>query len=62
MIRTFTFIILFTIAGSLTAQNTIDNSIFCEDKVHAILEESFNISINLMMVLPVRQFKQQKLT
>ena len=31
MIRTFTFIILFTIAGSLTAQNTINNSYYFED-------------------------------
>lgn len=31
MIRTFTFIILFTIAGSLTAQNTINNSFYFED-------------------------------
>lgn len=31
MTRTFTFIILFTIAGSLTAQNTINNSFYFED-------------------------------
>ena len=45
MIRTFTFIILFTIAGSLTAQNTIDNSIYFEDKVHATWKKVLTLAL-----------------
>lgn len=45
MIRTFTFIILFTIAGSLTAQNTIDNSIYFEDKDHATWKKVLTLAL-----------------